>query len=196
MPRTLILHGWTNHRPPGHWHRRLAAALRDRGEMTLYPPLPDPDNPSLEQWLEVVGNELQMIREAGSGEVVVVAHSLGCMTWLHAALHGLADPPVDRVLLVAPAAPETLGAIAEFQLDLDDPRVRAASDAAARSLTIVGSDSDAWAPRGVQATFGDPLGVEATIIPGGAHITLADGWGPWQGVIDWVLDPSADLTRR
>jgi len=150
----------------------------------------------LDQWLEVVGAELAMIREAGEGEVVVVAHSLGCMAWLHAALAGLADPPVDRVLLVAPAAPETLGEIPEFGLDLTDPRVRAASDAACRSLTVVGSDADVWAPRGVQETFGDSLGVEAVIIPGGQHITLADGWGPWQGVVDWVLDPSADLTRR
>ena len=36
------------------------------------------------------GNTLsEMIREAGAGEVVVVAHSLGCVTWLQAALRGI-----------------------------------------------------------------------------------------------------------
>jgi hypothetical protein len=48
----------------------------------------------------------------------------------------------------------------------------------------------------MQATFGDPLGVEAVIIPGARHFTAADGWGQWSGVIDWVADPTADITKR
>ena len=41
----------------------------------------------------------------GAGERVVVAHSLGCLLWLHAAAEGLVDPVADRVLLVAPPSP-------------------------------------------------------------------------------------------
>jgi hypothetical protein len=34
------------------------------------------------------------------------------------------------------------------------------------------------------------------VIEGAKHLALSDGWGRWQGVIDWVSDPTADLTVR
>jgi hypothetical protein len=34
------------------------------------------------------------------------------------------------------------------------------------------------------------------IIEGGKHLSLQDGWGKWQGVIDWVNDPAAELSVR
>jgi hypothetical protein len=48
----------------------------------------------------------------------------------------------------------------------------------------------------VVETFGKPLSVEPIIIEGGKHLSMADGWGYWQGVIDWVNDPNADITHR
>ena len=187
------MHGLTNRRPEGHWERRLANALRDRGELALYPQLPNPDSPRLREWCELIAAELAILREAGTGEVVVVGHSLGAVVWLHMCAGHLIEP-VDRVLLVAPAAPETLGEVPEFVLDPID--VAARVHEFSRSVTIVGSDADPWLPRGVQATYGDALGVDCMVIDGAAHLALGDGWGPWQGVIDWVIDPSADLTRR
>ena len=46
--RFLVLHGYTNRRPEGHWQRRLTVALRDAGEQVVYPALPDPDAPRLD----------------------------------------------------------------------------------------------------------------------------------------------------
>ena len=37
----LILHGWQNHRPEGHWQRWLAGELEARGHVVRYPQLPD-----------------------------------------------------------------------------------------------------------------------------------------------------------
>ncbi|MEY3909203.1 MAG: hypothetical protein RLZZ90_1110, partial [Actinomycetota bacterium] len=51
-------------------------------------------------------------------------------------------------------------------------------------------------PRGIQQTFGDPLGLQAVILDGAKHLALSDGFTYWQGVIDWVLDSQADLTVR
>jgi hypothetical protein len=109
--RYLVLHGWQNHRPPEHWEWLLVDALRARGEQVLYPQLPAPDHPVLDDWLDVFAGEwLQM----GSGERVVVAHSLSCLLWLHAAERGLVDPPADRVLLVAPPSPAVTSSYAEM----------------------------------------------------------------------------------
>jgi len=60
----------------------------------------------------------------------------------------------------------------------------------------VGSDSDVWSPRGIQASYGDPLGLTAVVIPGAKHLSSADGWSYWQGVTDWVNDPAANLAKR
>ena len=64
------------------------------------------------------------------------------------------------------------------------------------NLTVVGSDADPWIPDGVQPTFADPLGVEAVVIEGAGHFKGDEGWGKWQGLLDWVNDPKADITIR
>ena len=104
--RVLIIHGWGNHRPVGHWHSHLATALRQQGHVVAYPQLPNTDLPNLDEWLEVLKTELEMLGEINDNELVVVAHSLGCLTWINIAMRGLAPKDVSRVLLAAPADPD------------------------------------------------------------------------------------------
>ncbi|HUZ19868.1 MAG TPA: hypothetical protein VMU75_04760 [Acidimicrobiales bacterium] len=51
----------------------MVEALREDGEQALYPPLADPDRPSPDSRPELVHAELAQL---GSGERVVIAHSL------------------------------------------------------------------------------------------------------------------------
>lgn len=196
MARVLMMHGWNNRRPEGAWHRLMVATLRQQGHQVLYPQFPSTDSPTLNDWQELLLAELDLLEEAGSGELIAIGHSLGCLNWAHAAVEGKIKRPLDRVLFVAPADPELLGQIDGLNVVLENAETKKAIDAATKSLTIVGSDADVWAPNGIQETFGDPLGVEAVIIEGAKHFTADDGWGPWQGVIDWVNDPTADITVR
>jgi len=203
MAYVLINHGWTNHRPNGHWQRLTAIALRARGHQVFYPQYPNPDSPSFEQWSTLLAAELELIAQARAldpnpGELVVLAHSLGCVTWLKSAVDGLlpAAAKPDRLLLVAPAANEKLDPIADFKVELGQPGAAAAVLASAGQIRLVGSDKDLWTPQGVQHHFGNALELEAVIIDGGKHLALGDGWGEWPGVINWVEDASADLTVR
>lgn len=198
MARVLINHGWNNRRPVGHWHRNLAVALKAQGHSVSYPQFPNPDQPILEEWQDLLVAELNLLREIGpeAGELIFIGHSLGCINYLQAAGTGIIGEPLDRVLLVAPAAPSMLGEIPGVNADPRDAKVKAGLHASAKSITIVGSDQDPWSPDGVQETFGDPLGLQAIIIPGAKHLSLNDGWGEWQGVIDWVNDASADIASR
>jgi predicted alpha/beta hydrolase family esterase len=118
------------------------------------------------------------------------------VNWIQGASTGLIKQPVDRVLLVAPADPRMLGEVEGLKVELTDPAVVKATHASTSSLTVLASDKDKWTPRGIQATFGDPLGLQAVILPGAGHLSLDDGFGHWQGVINWVNDPKADLTER
>lgn len=196
MAKVLILHGWTNRRQQGHWQRHLATALREQGHIVAYPQFPNTDAPKLDEWQELLGAELDILAEVSADETVVIGHSLGCVNWIQGAATGLIRKPVDRVLLVAPADPRMLGEVEGLNVDLNNPEVAAATHASTASLTVLASDKDKWTPRGIQATFGEPLGLEAVILPGAGHLSLDDGFGFWQGVIDWVNDPKADLTKR
>jgi predicted alpha/beta hydrolase family esterase len=196
MAKVLILHGWTNRRQPGHWQRHLANELRKQGHIVAYPQFPNPDQPKLDEWQELLAAELDILAEIEAGETIVIGHSLGCINWIQGASTGLISSPVDRVLLVAPADPNLLGEVEGLNVDLTDPAVAKATHDSTASLTVLASENDKWTPRGIQATFGEPLGLTPLILEGAGHLSLADGFGPWQGVIDWVNDPKADLTRR
>jgi uncharacterized protein len=196
MAKVLILHGWTNRRQPGHWQRHLANDLRKQGHIVAYPQFPNTDQPKLGEWQELLAAELDILAEIDAGETVVIGHSLGCINWIQGASTGLISSPVDRVLLVAPADPLVLGEVEGLKVDLSDPAVATATHASTSSLTILASEKDKWTPRGIHATFGEPLGLTPVILEGAGHLSLDDGFGAWQGVIDWVNDPKADLTRR
>lgn len=181
MSGFLILHGIENHRAPQHWQFQLAAELARYGHDVRYPGLPQPDAPRLEEWLEAADEELASL----SGELTVVCHSLACLLWCHASVR---KPPAqaDRVLLVSPpdshVVPE---AGASFRLErFDQEAVRAS---ARSELAIVCSDADPYNPLGAQALYGDPLGIQATIIHDGGHISPADGYGRWPLAENWCM---------
>jgi predicted alpha/beta hydrolase family esterase len=196
MAKVLILHGWTNRRQQGHWQRHLANALRQQGHIVAYPQFPNTDHPKLDEWQELLGAELEILAEIEEGETIVIGHSLGCINWIQGAATGLIAKAVDRVLLVAPADPRVLGEIEGLNVELTNPTVASALHASTASLTIVASEKDKWTPRGIQATFGDPLGVNPVILVGAGHLSLDDGFGHWQGVINWVNNAESDLTQR
>lgn len=194
MARILINHGWTNTRQPEHWQRLLAGALRREGHQVLYPQYPETQKPVFDDWQNLLQAELELLHESGSGETVVICHSLGCVNFLIAANRGLITTPIDRLLLVSPADPAELGELPGFSLDVAE--AKAALNAAAKSVTLVSSDKDGWIPRGIHKTYAEPLNLEPVILPGTGHITLADGFGAWAGVKNWVNDQNADLSER
>lgn len=196
MKRVLIIHGWGNERPEGHWHRLLATALRKEGHAVAYPQLPDTELPTLAKWLAVLKVELDLLNEVSDGELLVFAHSLGCLTWLHISQSEILKEPASRVMLVAPADPDLCGEVPDFQMNLSAPEVKSAAHKAANSTLLVGSDSDPWLPRGIEKTYATPLDLPFVLIPDAGHFAIEEGWTPWQGVINWVNDPSTDISAR
>jgi predicted alpha/beta hydrolase family esterase len=180
--RFLVLHGWQNHRPPGHWQDWLTERLRASGEQVLYPQLPDPETPSLDAWLAVLRAELRML---GAGERIVIAHSLGCLLWLRHAAIALPEERVDRVLLVCPAGPGALPAqLAPFYAPAPDA---AAVRASARAgVELVCTDADPWCPEGAAAYYGRALDVPVHVVEGAGHLSLDEGYGPWPAVEGWA----------
>ena len=199
VKKVLLHHGYTNKRPEGHWLRLTAQTLRNRGHQVWYPQFPAPDNPVTADWQNLISQEAAMMDEVHGGEKIAIAHSLGCMNWLLAAKEGRFTTPFDRVLLVAPPDPDPIGQNPNIEgepLGLNDPDLVHAAFEFAKSLTIIASDKDHWLPRGI-GIYEEALGLEAVILPGAGHFSLDDGFGPWQGLWNWVesADPR-DLISR
>ncbi|MEU6237594.1 alpha/beta hydrolase [Kitasatospora sp. NPDC047058] len=185
----LILHGWQNHRPAGHWQHWLADRLTGLGHQVDYPRLPDPDHPDPELWLHELRTRLTALR---AGRRTVVCHSLACALWLRAVAGGAVAEPVDRVLLVAPPSPGFLRRQPDVALFVP-PAVSAAQlSAAAGSTRLVCGDDDPCCPEGAAEAYGRRLGLPVDVITGAAHLTPDSGYGPWPALLDWCLGPGAD----
>lgn len=187
MRAFLILHGWDNHRPPGHWQHELATALRSRGERVEYPQLPSAAAPSPAAWRDAAATSLRAAA-ADDARVTVICHSLACLLWLGARP---ADAAVERVLLVAPPSREVVAGIPEIAAFAGLDIVRPAYD-----TTIVASDDDPYCPEGAQAAYGAPLGIPVQTIPGGGHLELTAGYGEWPSLLAWAFDPTTLIQPR
>ncbi len=201
MRTFLVLHGLENHRWPDHWQRHLVTTLRTAGHQVAYPQLPNPDSPQESQWHEVVQTELELLHESGVQAVTVVAHSLSGVSILGLLAKAASAVRIEHLLLVAPADPELIAERTDFCLDPSSASVRAGLDRSVEQVTLLASEDDVWLPRGVRATYAEPLGIEPVIFEGAGHISMTEGFGRWNGVIVWAQaaeseNRSALLTQR
>jgi serine hydrolase len=176
----LLLHGWQNRRPRGHWQFWLAERLRTAGDHVLYPQLPSPDEPQLDEWIEVLETELAQL---GNGERVVICHSLSCLLWAHAAVKLGAQARVDRLLWVAPPGPSAfVPEVDSFApRDLDPTSFRAT----APLRQLVCGDDDPYCPERADRLYG-PLGLRSEVLHGAGHLDPDAGFGPWPAVERWA----------
>jgi predicted alpha/beta hydrolase family esterase len=190
----LILHGWQNRRPEGHWQRLLAGELTAGGHRVVYPQLPDPDRPDLETWLGRLHALLDAERDAPERELVVVCHSLAVLLWLHAVARG--GVRADRVLLVAPPGDAVIAGYEEVAGFAAPDVTGARLHAAAPVIRLVAGDDDPYCPGGAAGEYGVPLGLDTDVVPGGAHLDLTAGYGSWPSVLAWCLDPAVRVGPR
>ncbi|MFD3941683.1 RBBP9/YdeN family alpha/beta hydrolase [Streptomyces sp. NPDC058579] len=199
MATFLLLHGFQNHRPPGHWHHWLAGRLAERGHEVRYPQLPEPDAPVLDDWLDALRENLH--RPGDGGEFVVVAHSLSVLLWLRAAALDPEGLDVDRVLLVAPPSPAVTASIPEIAafadgLDGLDGLLALGSVRLKAPARLVYAAGDPYCPEGADVPYGIPLGLDMDVVPGGAHLTPDSGYGEWPSLLQWCETPTTRLVPR
>jgi predicted alpha/beta hydrolase family esterase len=129
-----------------------------------------------------------MMDEVVGSEKIAIAHSLGCMNWMLAAMTGKFEMPFDRVLFVAPPDPiktDEAEGIRGEPMDLHHPDLLPAIRANTKSFTIMSSDNDRWLPRGIKI-YEEALQQKAVVRPGAGHFSLDDGWGTWPGLLSWI----------
>ncbi|MGY1811281.1 RBBP9/YdeN family alpha/beta hydrolase [Blastococcus sp. SYSU D00820] len=194
MTSFLLVHGWQNRRPPGHWQHWLAGELSAAGHEVSYPQFPTPDEPARAEWTALLRSSLSGLGRSGS-ERVLICHSLAVPLWWGAAAE-LGELQADRVLLVAPPSPEVLREHREVAAFADGFAAPGPDADVRRRVRLVASDDDPYWPGGALPGFADPCGLDADLVAGGAHLDLPAGYGSWPSVLAWCTDPVVRITGR
>ncbi|WP_176475192.1 RBBP9/YdeN family alpha/beta hydrolase [Dietzia natronolimnaea] len=167
--RAVIFHGYAAS-PRDHWFEWLAKRLTDAGIPTRIATFPNSSDPSSDQWVTTVAGELGTPGE----EIVVVAHSLGCLAVLRH-LASLAGPWRVGTLVLVSGFVDTLPALPA----LDDFIAGGVNLEGIRdhigSLTIVRSDDDAHVPVELTDRLAHLLDTSTVVVPGAGHFLAEDG---------------------
>jgi len=180
----LIVPGWHGSEEEhwqSHWERSLPNAQRVQQK--------DWVNPDLTDWVDALD---QLIRHT-PGQVILVGHSLGCVTIAHWAQRSRTAQTgkVAGALLVAPAdveranCPDALTGFAPIPMQsLPFPSV------------LVGSSNDSAATAERAHALGRAWGSKVTILANAGHINVKSGHGAWQSGYRYLYQLQTLIERQ
>ena len=156
----IIVPGWRDS-GPGHWQTLWAERLPQAWRVVQ----DDWHTPTRSAW--VARLEETVLEQPGP--VVIVAHSLGCITTAH--MKPEAAARVRGALLVAPADPERRAVLSDFA-----PVPYAALPY--RSI-LVASSNDPYCPIRLAGAYARAWGSEFVRLQNAGHINVDSGHGEW-----------------
>ena len=156
----IIVPGWRDS-GPGHWQTLWAERLPQARRVVQ----DDWHTPTRSAW--VARLEETVLEQPGP--VVIVAHSLGCITTAH--MRPEAAARVRGALLVAPADPERRAVLSDFA-----PVPYAALPY--RSI-LVASSNDPYCPIRLAGAYARAWGSEFVRLQNAGHINVDSGHGEW-----------------
>lgn len=156
----IIVPGWRDS-GPGHWQTLWAERLPQARRVVQ----DDWHTPTRSAW--VARLEETVLEQPGP--VVIVAHSLGCITTAHMSPEAAAR--VRGALLVAPADPERRAVLSDFA-----PVPYAALPY--RSI-LVASSNDPYCPTRLAGAYARAWGSEFVRLQNAGHINVDSGHGEW-----------------
>ena len=156
----IIVPGWRDS-GPGHWQTLWAERLPQARRVVQ----DDWHTPTRSAW--VARLEETVLEQPGP--VVIVAHSLGCITTAH--MNPEAAARVCGALLVAPADPERRAVLSDFA-----PVPYAALPY--RSI-LVASSNDPYCPIRLAGAYARAWGSEFVRLQNAGHINVDSGHGEW-----------------
>lgn len=156
----IIVPGWRDS-GPGHWQTLWAERLPQARRVVQ----DDWHTPTRSAW--VARLEEAVLEQPGG--VVIVAHSLGCITTAH--MKPEAAAWVRGALLVAPADPERRAVLSDFA-----PVPYAALPY--RSI-LVASSNDPYCPIRLAGAYARAWGSEFVRLQNAGHINVDSGHGEW-----------------
>ncbi|MBN9612560.1 MAG: serine hydrolase family protein [Actinobacteria bacterium] len=164
MPeRLVILHGYTA-APESHWFPWLSEVFSASGIQVEIPALPDTLAPRLEPWVSAAAEVIGEVDE----DLVILGHSLGCITALHA-LASQADTTRLGGLIMVSGFDRALATLPE--LDAFTERLPDMQNLAARTRyrSVITARDDDIVPYEASVQLAEHLGAALDILPDGGH---------------------------
>lgn len=161
----LIVPGWQNSSPDhwqSRWQERLSTARRIEQA--------DWHKPRMEDWVRRLVDEVN----AATKPVVLVAHSLGVPTVVHAASK-FAPGKVAGAFLVAPPAPAFLATAP----DIDSAFAQMPEEVLPFPTVLTVSSNDDFCEHDEAVRLGTLWGAEIAQAGEAGHVNSASGHGPW-----------------
>lgn len=165
-PRIIIVPGWRNSGPT-HWQSLWMQNLPHAERVVQ----DDWLTPKREPWVQTLEAQILSLPEP----VIVVAHSLGCITTAHVGAEAAAR--IQNALLVAPADPERRAHLADF--------APVPHQALPYRSIVVASTNDPYCPIRQAGAYARAWGSEFVRLPNAGHINIESGHGEWP--LGWAL---------
>ena len=164
----LILPGWQGS-PAEHWQSHWQRILPDASRVEQ----DDWQQPRREEWVA----RLEQHIAAAPGRLILVAHSLGCITLAHWAAQAAPAllAKVRGALLVAPADVERPGCPEALHNFAPAP-----GQLLPFPTLLVGSDNDPAATPTRAIELAGAWGAEPVLLPGAGHINVKSGHCQWE----------------
>lgn len=156
----IIVPGWRDS-GPGHWQTLWAQRLQGAQRVVQ----DDWMTPVRAAWVE----QLEKTVLQAPHPVVIVAHSLGCITSIH--MRPEAAAKVCGALLVAPADPERRAILTDFA-------PVPAAPLPYRSI-VVASSNDPYCPIRLAGAYARAWGSDFVRLQNAGHINVDSGYGEW-----------------
>lgn len=174
---TVIIYGWQASLT-GHWQWWIHDELARRGALVEFPQLSDPDHPKLDVWMR----ELLEIVEPHQGPVHLVTHSLG--TWVADHLITRTDREFLSALQVAPPSPDLM--FEDVETFFPPPMDTARWQSKVKHRLLVCGDDDIYIDPPEQEKIARIFDCSMKVIPGGGHINIDSGFGPFPFALEWL----------
>lgn len=174
--RYLIVPGWqgsSDEHWQSHWQQVLPDCSRVEQDDWLLP--------QRQAWIAQLERQIA----ADQRPVVLIAHSLGCVTVAHWAAQASASllARVRGALLVAPADVERIDCPVPLSNFAPLPRLRLPFPS-----VLVGSSNDHAAEASRALQFARQWGSEAVILPNVGHINVQSGHHRWEQGFAWLYE--------
>ena len=165
MKRAIIVHCWGGN-PDYAWYPWLKKGLEAKGYTVAVPEMPDTEEPTLEKWLPVLKKAVDTPDE----ELLLIGHSLGCITIMRYLESLKEGQKIDKAILVA-GFTDQLGysELDSFFMKLIDfPKIK---KRAKNGFAIIQSDNDPYVPMQYAERLKQELDASLTVKHGAKHMS-------------------------
>lgn len=173
MKKVLILHGWGGSDYP-HWQAWVASELIKENYTVSFPPLPNRENPTLEEWMDTLKKEFDHFKPD-----IVLCHSLANVLWFHFVTKYEIEN-IQKLMLVAPVSKKTIDEVKSFY------PYPIPNDLKSDEIIMVGSTNDPYMSVEEAISLQSELNIGLKILDDAGHINADSGFGELPCAVEWV----------